>query len=49
MPRRSRIALSHLPHHVVQRGHNRRPVFITDKDRLSYLATLAEFRQELGL
>lgn len=34
MRRRSRIALSHLPHHVVQRGHNRRPVFITDKDRL---------------
>lgn len=49
MPRRSRIALSHLPHHVVQRGHNRRPVFITDKDRLTYLATLQEFRQELGL
>ncbi|MEQ1581452.1 MAG: transposase [Steroidobacteraceae bacterium] len=49
MPRRSRIAISHLPHHVVQRGHNRRPVFITDKDRLTYLATLEEFRKVLGL
>ena len=49
MPRKQRIAIAHYPHHVVQRGHNRRAVFVTDRDRLSYLATLQEFRQELGL
>lgn len=49
MPRRRRIAVPCYPHHIVQRGHNRRAVFVTDDDRLAYLATLREFRQELGL
>jgi putative transposase len=49
MPRRSRIAVANYPHHIVQRGHNRRVVFLTDKDRLSYLETLQEFRLELEL
>lgn len=49
MPRRSRLAIPHLPHHIVQRGHNRAPVFSTDADRSSYLETLAEFRDLLGI
>ena len=49
MPRKRRIALAHYPHHIVQRGHNRKNVFRTDKDRLIYLQTLQEFRQKLGL
>ena len=49
MPRRARIAVPGYPHHIVQRGHNRRVVFVTDKDRLAYLETLTEFRRELGL
>jgi putative transposase len=49
MPRRRRIAVAHHPHHLVQRGHNRKAVFVTDEDRLSYLATLREFREILGL
>jgi putative transposase len=49
MPRRSRIAAANYPHHIVQRGHNRRVVFVTDRDRLTYLETLREFRHELGL
>ena len=49
MPRRSRLAVPNLPHHIVQRGHNRRPVFMTDRDRLVYLETLQEFREVLGL
>jgi putative transposase len=49
MPRRHRIAVPYYPHHIVQRGHNRKTVFVTDTDRLAYLATLREFRQELGL
>ena len=49
MPRKRRIALAHYPHHIVQRGHNRKNVFRTEKDRLIYLQTLQEFRQKLGL
>jgi putative transposase len=49
MPRRRRLAIPNLPHHIVQRGHNRRAVFVTDRDRLVYMETLREFRQELGL
>jgi putative transposase len=49
MPRGARIALAQCPHHIVQRGHNRRAVFVTDGDRISYLETLAEFRKELDL
>lgn len=33
----------------MQRGHNRRVVFVTDRDRLIYLETLKEFREELGI
>ncbi len=49
MARRARLAIRNLPHHIVQRGHNRCPVFLSDADRLAYLATLAEFREELGV
>lgn len=49
MPRRHRIAVANYPHHIVQRGHNRRVVFVTDGDRQSYLDTLQEFRHELAL
>lgn len=49
MPRRHRIAVPGYPHHIVQRGHNRQAVFVTNDDRLAYLATLCEFRRELGL
>ncbi len=49
MPRQRRIALPRLPHHVVQRGHNRHAVFITPDDRVAYLETLAEFRSHLGI
>jgi putative transposase len=49
MPRPPRIAVAHYPHHVVQRGHNRSPVFLSVADRLSYLATLAEFKALLEL
>lgn len=49
MPRRARIAIANYPHHIVQRGHNRRVVFVTDRDRSAYLETLREFRAELEL
>lgn len=49
MPRIARIALPNYPHHLVQRGHNRRDVFFSDADRTAYLETLVEFREELAL
>jgi putative transposase len=49
MPRRSRVAFAGYPHHIVQRGHNRNPVFFQEFDRSDYLGTLREFRDSLGL
>jgi putative transposase len=42
MARLPRLALAGLPHHVLQRGHNRQPVFVDDQDRRAYLAALRE-------
>lgn len=49
MPRTQRIALANYPHHIVQRGHNRKAVFHSVADRRTYLATVAEFRARLDL
>ncbi|MBL8201571.1 MAG: transposase [Chromatiales bacterium] len=49
MPRTGRIVVAGYPHHVVHRGHNRDPVFLTAGDRFSYLDTLREFRAALRL
>ena len=49
MPRRRRVALPCYPHHIVQRGHNRRTVFARDEDYQSYLETLCEFREAFRL
>ena len=49
MPRQARLIVSGLPHHIVQRGHNRSAVFIEDSDYQYYLDNLAEWKTELGL
>jgi putative transposase len=49
MPRRARIAFANIPHHIVQRGHCRKDVFLSDFDCVDYLATLAECREALQL
>jgi putative transposase len=49
MPRRARLAIPHLPHHVIQRGHRRGAVFFSDNDRIDYLGTLGECRLTLGI
>ena len=49
MPRTARILLAHTPHHIVQRGHNRKTVFACPDDYRYYLATLIEWKQALGL
>jgi putative transposase len=42
MPRHSRIRLPGYPLHIIQRGNNRGPCFVTPADRLLYLALLEE-------
>ena len=42
MARRPRLAVPALPHHVIQRGNNRQPIFFTDADYRVFLACLAK-------
>lgn len=42
MARLPRLSIAGLAHHVIQRGHNRQPIFLDDEDRLAYLAALRE-------
>ena len=42
MPRRGRIVILGLPHHVTQRGNNQQDVFFVDGDREAYLRVLRE-------
>ena len=49
MPRKARLIVPECPHHIVQRGHNRKAVFVTDEDYQFYLENLFEWKQALGL
>lgn len=42
MARRPRLAVPALPHHVIQRGNNRQPIFFADADYRFFLACLAK-------
>lgn len=46
MPRRPRITLSGIPHHVIQRGNNRQVCFYSADDYLRYLEWLEECARE---
>lgn len=48
MPRSSRIVVPHTPHHIVQRGHNRQTVFVSDDDFNYYRENLIEFKEKFG-
>jgi REP element-mobilizing transposase RayT len=43
MPRQRRVVLPGRPHHITQRGNNRRDVFFEDKDHELYLSLLSEY------
>ncbi len=43
MPRQRRVVLPGRPHHITQRGNNRREVFFEDSDRTLYLSLLREY------
>lgn len=49
MPRKGRIVLEGLPHHVTQRGNNQQDVFFVDDDREVYLELLKKQSQLFGL
>ncbi|MFH0784080.1 MAG: transposase [Pseudomonadota bacterium] len=46
MPRSARTILPFTPHHIMQRGHNRQIVFVSDDDYNYYLENLLEFKRE---
>jgi len=48
MPRTARIILPNLPHHIIQRGHNRQVVFAAEADYQYYLDNLWEWKAQLG-
>ena len=48
MPRQARIVLPNCPHHIIQRGHNRQVVFVSEDDYFYYLDNLAEWKGKLG-
>ena len=49
MPRKARLLVPNCPHHIVQRGHNRNVVFLTDDDCQFYLENLREFKQQYAI
>lgn len=49
MARQPRQAIAGMPYHVIQRGHNRQPVFVDDVDRQRYLEWLADAAREHGV
>lgn len=49
MPRQRRVVLPGCPHHITQRGNNRRNVFFDDSDRTLYLSLLREYTSEYGV
>jgi len=49
MPRTARIVLPNTPHHVIQRGHNKQPVFFKEDDYEIYLRLLRKWTGEFGV
>ena len=48
MPRRARITWPGVPHHLIQRGHNRQPCFFSEDDYHYYLDWLKEYAELTG-
>ncbi|MDX1516297.1 MAG: transposase [Woeseiaceae bacterium] len=49
VPRYPRIFVPEIPLHIVQRGHDRQPVFVERRDFEYYLANLREMKDELSV
>ena len=48
MPRRPRVVIPGVPHHVTQRGNDRQPVFFSTANRSLYLSLLARHSARYG-
>ncbi|MBX2847610.1 MAG: transposase [Acidiferrobacterales bacterium] len=48
MPRRARITVANMPHHIIQRGNNRSACFYGDDDYWQYLDWLRKYSLEQG-
>lgn len=46
MARLPRLTAPGYPHHVIQRGNNRQPIFVDDDDRRAMLGLLGEYAQQ---
>jgi len=49
MPRRARIVIEGMPHHVIQRGNRKQSTFIKESDKKSYLTILNDKVQKYGV
>lgn len=49
MPRKARLIAAGLPHHVVQRGNRKMPVFFQKDDYIFYLSLIAEHAKKEGV
>lgn len=49
MARLPRLNLADIPQHVVQRGNNRQPCFVTKQDRAVYLNKLKEYSRDYSV
>lgn len=49
MARLPRLTVAGFPHHVIQRGNDRRAIFTDDADRQRYLAVLRDVASQSGL
>jgi putative transposase len=49
MPRKARILVPGYPHHIVQRGHNRKAIFVANEDYQYYLTNLREWKEALNI
>jgi putative transposase len=48
MPRRARVVISGVPHHITQRGNNRQLVFLSPADQPGYLDPLVRRAPSFG-
>lgn len=49
MPRTARIVVPNTPHHIVQRGHNKQPVFHAEEDYDAYLRILRKWTRQFNV
>jgi len=49
MPSMAQVMLPHVPHHVMERGHNRRALFSKDEDYGRYLEDLRKLSSAVDI